>query len=493
MSKSDYSKSTQKTSAAMDTFTQSQKLRQGIEIIMRSPWSTWEQYKLLVPVFQDGYKAISFLHGINSAIAVGRSPQTAPRLRERLNDFIRLALRERVASGRTDLGPVGLMLGAEDKSPGMDVHEFGTYPNTMTALVNKLYIGTGTDIVVIGLRKVGKTNLMNNYMAVPWMAAYGQPVVSSVPILNADDFGGLFKTFPYKSETLMEICKIRLNDIKKGTRTPVMMINDESGLLAGRTRTTASIVINQIYFAYISRHFRLTTIWSYQLPQDVPYKIMDLATEFIYIDSHKSMRRVIKDTVRGELVQKFTGLRGWEKLKKDAVKAKEPMAYIQYEDEVPSTSMWDVDVIALMGEVNNQMNNLYSKDKKREAVFYTSVYKYLKENSDSGPKLPLTKMQFVKAAALFYLLANDGLDTEGNVVAKTMKLTQGNIARFLEPVGITAPALGQMVAAVKRNPEMFMAGLTVSDEEEDLMLKEADKLGIYNQLVKDGEERAVEG
>jgi hypothetical protein len=49
-----------------------------------------------------------------------------------------------------------------------------------------------------------------------------------------------------------------------------------------------------------------------------------------------------------------------------------------------------------------------------------------------------------------------------------------------------------MINKMKNHPEIYLRGLAVSNEASDIIDEEADKLGIYNQLVADGEAEPLE-
>jgi hypothetical protein len=493
---------TRQGSAGMDTFVQTQNLREMIDRIKFGRFVSWEKYEGAGIIFIDKSKQMAYLGQINRARHRGRTPNTSPELRNRLNQMLDMGLNDLAHSGRTDLGPIGLMLGEPDKGPGMDIHEFGETPDEMTMLISKVYFKrlAGYDIILIGDRGVGKTNIGNNYMQLPWMRKYGLPVISAVPIENADHFNEnekLFQDFPYKSMAVSAICDIRLRDIENHTRTGILSFNDESGILTGRSKTQSNMVHNQTVFCYISRHFRLTSIWTYQLPQDVPNKILDLATQVIHVDSHQYVRRVVQSQDRGELVQKFYGWDGWEGLKRRGNRGQ----YIQYKDDTPSTQMWNLDVIELLAVVGKHLADLYSKSVDREREFFKAVKSYADSCETYQMKGKDTKKHFLKHACVTFGLINEKLffDNEGNIyvedgnmsakykhVENKMKLTGTSLAYLLEPLGMTPNAIGQMFHAlydeIRHNPGMFKANSELTPEEEGAIDGLAERLGVAGQL-----------
>lgn len=340
--------------------------------------------------------------------------------------------------------------------------------------------------LIEGGRGFGKTLLGTQDISLPYIDSY-RHVVSGIHVdkIVPDRNPEAKKYYHYNSslngqlQTAIEIkiasMEKQLNEHKGPEKLifkhPLVIdMIDEASMSRGKYRTQSDKAMQQMYVAAIARHLG---IWVCEIHpfDDTLIWVRDTLTHKFTFTERGKLNAIIKKS--GQKIPEEKKIWGFKSLE-DRIRDGDPR--IEYRPYAPVSFTVDVNIIAMLDQLNRQMKaSMDAGEKVDEIAEWTIPLKWLKDNIivSADEIFGLTYNNVVSSLALF-MAANEEYDKimKGTDKYRPLRITRDLVEGVMErtPFQVKAGTLGGDVMKARRFLKTFEYGEKKREEIEDEIL-----------------------
>ena len=409
-------------------------------------------------VYHDDDLVDCVLENIEYAMTFGLPPKYFPRF------FLDLTLKMGKQSqlrgkySKGDMSSYGWLEG-KDKDKGRPVWE-------MSEKFFTLYYDHGGSALIKGPRRSGKTLLATQDIALPWIKTY-RHVVSGIYVdeimIDGKKQKPAYSHYHYHSsmnKQLQDVLNIKIEALEKQidegvehlVHPIVVDVIDEAALSKGKYRTTSDRVMQQMYIAAIAGHLGIFVVEIHPFDTAVIWVRESLTHEFEFLERGRLKATVYQS---GSAVPNIDELWGFKSLE-ERIDAAGAIDYMKYRPYAPESYVVDVDVIAMLDFVNEQLELMVEQGEKfTEIDQWRAGLKWLKEDRESqlSGAMGISYGKMVSSLAILLVQLERYNDImKGTDKYKPIKITQQLIERIMDdsPWPVKRNTLGEHVVKARQ-------------------------------------------
>jgi hypothetical protein len=363
----------------------------GLDETYEDPLSAhWPGLMKSTATFIDDDMADCVIENISYAKSFGLKPKFFPRFFNQLNEIRTTQAQRRAKYAKGDMSSYGWLKG-KDKKLGEPVWELSVKWGT-------LYYDHGGSALIEGGRRMGKTLYGTQSISLPWINTF-RHVVSGV---YADEINSEVLTGPmgasdnpyhfyhYQSsmnKQLQTALRIKIESLERqaaeGVKHPVhpliVDLIDEAAISKGKYRTSSDKVMQQMYIAAIAGHIGIFVVEIHPFDTAVIWVRESVTHRFKFTERGRMTATVFKPGQAKPNIKRIWGFKSLEKRIDDGDE------YIKYRPYAPESFSVDVDVIAMLDFVNEQMELRAEKGKEMSEIEqWRNVVRWLETDKEAN-------------------------------------------------------------------------------------------------------------